>query len=103
MSDHQKDIEILALRHQPLVLQRQVGKPALTDTDRAVLASLLHHLPIDKLRQHLLLEDLARETNVDTAWLAPLHDLVRRAAEAGHGDHSISALTEVLRKSARQP
>ncbi|MCG5217496.1 imine reductase family protein [Streptosporangium soli] len=47
-------------------------------------------------------EDLAKETNVDTAWLAPLHDLVRRAAEAGHGDHSISALTEVLRKPARQ-
>jgi 3-hydroxyisobutyrate dehydrogenase-like beta-hydroxyacid dehydrogenase len=48
-------------------------------------------------------EDLAKETNVDTAWLAPLHDLVRRAAEAGHGEHSISALTEVLRKPARQP
>lgn len=47
--------------------------------------------------------DLAEETNVDTAWLAPLHDLVRRAAGAGHGDHSISALTEVLRKPARQP
>lgn len=46
--------------------------------------------------------DLAKETNVDTAWLAPLHDLVRRAADAGHGDHSISALTEVLRKPARQ-
>ncbi|MFI7641132.1 NAD(P)-dependent oxidoreductase [Nonomuraea sp. NPDC049400] len=46
--------------------------------------------------------DLAKETNVDTAWLAPLHDLVRRAVEAGHGDHSISALTEVLRKPARQ-
>ncbi|MEV0195934.1 NAD(P)-binding domain-containing protein [Nonomuraea sp. NPDC050691] len=48
-------------------------------------------------------EDLSKETNVDTAWLAPLHDLVRRAAEAGHGEHSISALTEVLRKPARQP
>ncbi|TDE54630.1 NAD(P)-dependent oxidoreductase [Nonomuraea mesophila] len=47
-------------------------------------------------------EDLTRETNVDTDWLAPLHDLVRRAAEAGHGEHSISALTEVLRKPARQ-
>ncbi|MEU7896037.1 NAD(P)-binding domain-containing protein [Nonomuraea sp. NPDC049152] len=46
-------------------------------------------------------EDLARETNVDTTWLAPLNDLVRRAAEAGHGDHSISALTEVLRMPAR--
>ncbi|MER5421088.1 NAD(P)-dependent oxidoreductase [Streptosporangium roseum] len=44
--------------------------------------------------------DLTRETNVDTTWLAPLHDLVTRAAQAGHGDHSISALTEVLRKPA---
>lgn len=43
--------------------------------------------------------DLTTETNVDTAWLAPLHDLVRRAADGGHGNHSISALTEVLRTS----
>ncbi|MEU6183773.1 hypothetical protein [Streptomyces coeruleorubidus] len=44
-------------------------------------------------------DDLGEETNVDTVWLAPLHDLVRRAAETGHGEHSVSALTEVLRKS----
>ncbi|MGW6732339.1 NAD(P)-dependent oxidoreductase [Streptomyces sp. NPDC055013] len=47
-------------------------------------------------------EDLAKETHVDTAWLTPLHDLVKQAAEAGHGDHSISALTEVLRKSEQK-
>jgi 3-hydroxyisobutyrate dehydrogenase-like beta-hydroxyacid dehydrogenase len=47
-------------------------------------------------------EDVAKETNVDTAWLAPLHDLVKRAAEAGHGEHSVSALTEVLRKPQQQ-
>ncbi|MFF8393565.1 NAD(P)-dependent oxidoreductase [Streptomyces sp. NPDC016172] len=46
--------------------------------------------------------ELTKETNVDVAWLAPLHDLVERAAAAGHGDHSISALTEVLRKPARK-
>ena len=46
--------------------------------------------------------DLTTETNVDTAWLAPLNDLLRRAVEAGHGDHSISALTEVLRKPERE-
>ncbi|MFE2277722.1 NAD(P)-dependent oxidoreductase [Streptomyces sp. NPDC059454] len=46
--------------------------------------------------------ELAKETNVDVAWLAPLHDLVERAAAAGHGDHSISALTEVLRNSAQK-
>ncbi|WP_329038408.1 NAD(P)-binding domain-containing protein [Streptomyces sp. NBC_01725] len=44
--------------------------------------------------------ELTKETNVDVAWLAPLHDLVERAAAAGHGDHSIAALTEVLRKPA---
>ncbi|MFL4910551.1 integrase core domain-containing protein [Streptomyces sp. MMS24-I2-30] len=55
MSDREKDIEILALRHQLLILQRQVGKPRFEDTDRAVLASLLHHLPLARLRQLLLL------------------------------------------------
>ncbi|MFI6689547.1 integrase core domain-containing protein [Streptomyces sp. NPDC050485] len=55
MSERDKDIEILALRHQLLVLQRQVDKPAFTATDRAVLAGLLHHLPMGKLRQLLLL------------------------------------------------
>jgi putative transposase len=40
MSDRDKDIEILTLRHQLLVLQRQLGKLAFTDTDRVVLAGL---------------------------------------------------------------
>ncbi|GAA3043133.1 NAD(P)-dependent oxidoreductase [Pseudonocardia yunnanensis] len=43
-------------------------------------------------------EEFGRETGVDVSWNAPLHDLVRRAAEAGHADHSISALVEILRK-----
>jgi transposase InsO family protein len=55
MADRDKDIEILALRHQLIVLQRQARKPVFTDTDRAVLAGLLHHLPMDKLRHLLLL------------------------------------------------
>jgi putative transposase len=55
MSDQEKDIEILALRHQLIVLQRHVGKPAFTQTDRVVLAGLLCHLPVGKLRQLLLL------------------------------------------------
>jgi len=32
--------EILALRHQVLVLQRQIGRPQFTDTDRTILAVL---------------------------------------------------------------
>ncbi|WUI03511.1 NAD(P)-binding domain-containing protein [Spirillospora sp. NBC_00431] len=46
-------------------------------------------------------EKLGREANVDVAWNAPLHDLLRKAVAAGHGEHSISALAEVLRKPER--
>jgi putative transposase len=47
MSDHDKDVEILALRHQIAVLQRQLGlyKPRFEPADRALLAALLHRLP----------------------------------------------------------
>src|SRR5258706_11234409 len=55
MSERDKDIEILALRHQLLVLRRQVGKPAFTDTDRVVLAGLLHRVPGQRLCRLLLL------------------------------------------------
>jgi putative transposase len=41
----EKDIEILALRHQLAILQRQIGKPRMTGADRAFLAALPHRLP----------------------------------------------------------
>jgi putative transposase len=47
MSDRDKDVEILVLRHQLAVLQRQLGpvRPAFTGADRAFLAALLTPLP----------------------------------------------------------
>jgi hypothetical protein len=55
VSDVNKDVEILALRHQLTVLQRQIDKPHLTAPDRAFLAALLHRLPRSTLRQlHLI-------------------------------------------------
>jgi 3-hydroxyisobutyrate dehydrogenase-like beta-hydroxyacid dehydrogenase len=42
--------------------------------------------------------EFGREADVDVSWAAPLHELVRRAADAGYTDHSVSALTEVLRR-----
>lgn len=39
-SGDDRDAEILALRHQVLVLQRQVARPRFTETDRTILALL---------------------------------------------------------------
>jgi len=43
-SDRDKDVEILALRHEITILQRQLGKnrPRFWPADRAFLAALLH-------------------------------------------------------------
>ncbi|MFC5765890.1 hypothetical protein [Actinacidiphila bryophytorum] len=47
MTDRDRDAEILALRHQIIVLERQLGQNRLrfTQSDRAFLAALLHRLP----------------------------------------------------------
>jgi putative transposase len=56
MSNIDKDIEILALRHQLAILQRQVSKPRFTPPDRAFLAALLHRIRRPTLRQlHLII------------------------------------------------
>jgi transposase InsO family protein len=57
MSDRAKDAEILALRHQIMILQRQLGGQRIrfTPADRAMLAALLHRLPRTVLRQIRLL------------------------------------------------
>lgn len=63
MSDRDKDAEILAMRHQIMVLERQLGSERVrfnpTDstrpTDRAWLAALLHPLPRAVLNQFRLL------------------------------------------------
>ncbi|WP_166029008.1 integrase core domain-containing protein [Streptomyces chilikensis] len=57
MSERDKDIEILTLRHQITVLERQLSgaRPQFEATDRVFLAALLHRLPMDGLRRLRLL------------------------------------------------
>jgi putative transposase len=57
MSERDKDVEILALRHQIAVLERQLGKTRsrFSPSDRAFLAALLHRLPLDVLGRFRLL------------------------------------------------
>jgi hypothetical protein len=43
-----KDVEIAVLRHQLLVLRRQVARPRYTPTDRMLLATLAKLLPRDR-------------------------------------------------------
>jgi putative transposase len=57
MSSRDKDAEILVLRHQLSVLQRQLSpdRVRFTPGDRALLAALLHRLPRDVLKRlHLV-------------------------------------------------
>jgi putative transposase len=57
VGDRDKDAEILALRHQITVLERQLHgeRVRFTPVDRALLAALLHRLPRDVLRSVRLL------------------------------------------------
>jgi len=57
VSDRDKDAEILALRYQVTVLERQLGTTRLrfSPADRAFLAALLHRLPRDVLGRFRLL------------------------------------------------
>ncbi|MEW2574010.1 integrase core domain-containing protein [Streptomyces sp. NPDC047070] len=57
MSNHDKDVEILALRRQLAVLQRRLGnqRPGFQKADRAFLAALLAPLPRTALRRLRLL------------------------------------------------
>jgi putative transposase len=82
MTDREKDVEILALRHQLTVLRRQLGdqRPRLRPEDRALLAALLAPLARVTLRRLRLL------VSPDTV-LRWHRDLVKRRHARASGRH----------------
>jgi hypothetical protein len=88
-SDRAKDAEILLLRHQLAVLQRNAGAPRLSWADRAILAALARLLPRHRLSQLLLIvsprtllrwhADLVRRR-----WAYPRRTPGRPRTAAGH-------------------
>ena len=87
-SDRDKDAEILALRHQLAVLQRQLGEQRVRfdPADRARLAALLHQLLKPSLRHLPLLvrPDTVLRWHRDVIWCAQGWRLALRDAGGCH-------------------
>ena len=96
MSGHDKDTEILVLRHQITVLQRQLAphKARFNAADRAFLAALLHRLPRPTLRSLRLLvlrvpESTSAQVNSHRRVSFTLrHDRLRRPPGSTGPDHA---------------
>ncbi len=59
VSGDERDAEILALRHQVLVLQRQIERPRITPADRTVLSVLSRAIDRGHLERVMLIVKLA--------------------------------------------
>jgi putative transposase len=105
MSDRDKDAEILALRHQITVLERQLGdrKVRFTLSDRAFLAALIHRLPRDVLRRVRLLVRPDTVLRWHRDLVARRHAVASRPKRPGppRTVHSVRAL--VLRLARENP
>jgi putative transposase len=85
MSDRDKDTEILVLRHQIAILERQLGgeKARFTAADRAFLAALLHRVPRDMLRGIRLLVRPETVLRWHRDLIARRHAVLSRPRRAG--------------------
>jgi putative transposase len=99
MSDRAKDAEILALRHQIMVLERQLhgAKVRFAPADRAFLAALLHRLPRDVLRRVRLLVRPETVLRWHRDLIARRHAAASRPKRAGRPPTVRSIRARVLR------
>jgi hypothetical protein len=98
-SERTKDVEILVLRHQLAILRRQVRRPALRPSDRAILAAASRVLPRPAWRSFLVTPQTLlrwRRRLVARKWTRPhrrpgrpamdpqLRELILRLARENH-------------------
>ena len=105
VSERDKDAEILAMRHQIAVLQRQLGttRPRFTPGDRAFLAALLHRLPRDVLGRFRLLVRPETVLRWHRDLLARRHAARSRPKRPGRPRTVRSVRLLVLRLAAENP
>jgi hypothetical protein len=105
MSDRDKDVEILALRHHIMVLQRQLGKQKVRfdAADRALLAALLHQLPRRVMGRMRLLVRPDTVLRWHRNLLARRHAAISRPKRPGRPRTVRSVRTLVLRLARENP
>jgi putative transposase len=105
VSDRDKEVEILALRHQVTVLERQLGKtrPRFFPGDRAFLAALLHRLPREVLGRFRLLVRPETVLRWHRDLLACRHAARSRPGRPGRPRTIRSVRLLVLRLAAENP
>ncbi|WP_435126167.1 integrase core domain-containing protein [Micromonospora tulbaghiae] len=103
MSDRDKDAEILALRHQITVLERQLHgeKIRFTRTDRAWLAALLHRLPRNVLRDIRLLVRPETVLRWHRDLIARRHARISRPARVGRPP-TVRSIRRLVLRLARE-
>jgi transposase InsO family protein len=105
MSDHDKDVEILTLRHQIAVLERQLSgqRVRFEASDRAFLAALLQGLPTQVLRRMRLLVRPDTVLRWHRDLVARRHAARCRPKRPGRPRTVRSIRTLVLRLAAENP
>src|SRR5262245_16043821 len=104
-SDHDKNIEILVLRHEIMVLQRQLGtqRPRFEPADRAFLAAFLHQLPRHILRRLRLLVRPDTVLRWHRDLIARRHTAISRPKRPGRPRTLRSIRALVLRLAQENP
>src|SRR5687768_9062299 len=103
MSDRDKDAEILALRHQIMILQRQLhgDRIRFTPADRAWLAALLHPLPRTTLNQLRLLVRPETVLRWHRDLIARRHARISRPHQVGR-PRTVRSIRRVVLRLARE-